>query len=148
MTHPIPENAHFFVVYRAQMQAANRLIRQMPGQTTLYAVFIEALCAQEHNEGFLRLQPKMLASDLNIDPEHVLDALRTLQRLGILIPHPKGWGVCDKLGMNPHVAWKGRPAVRDLRLRSARPIGAAPPLVTDHPNVIDIRDCIMPRSKA
>ncbi|EME68720.1 hypothetical protein H261_16877 [Paramagnetospirillum caucaseum] len=148
MMPPIPEDAHFFAVYRAQMQAANRLIWQLRERPIHYAVFIEALCAQQHNEGYLRLEPKKLASDLGIDPELVLDALRTLQTMGILIPHRDGWGVCDKLAINPHLAWKGRPDIRNLRIRSARPIGEASPLASDMPNVILMRDCIVPRPKA
>jgi hypothetical protein len=141
MEKTIPEEKHFFAGFRAQMQIANGLIWQETNRATVYAVFIEALCAQHHNEGYIRLQPRKLADDLGISEEVVLDALDALQALGILIEHPQGWAVARKLAVNPHVAWKGRPDIRDVHLRSATPLQKSASLVTEATNVIRITDC-------
>lgn len=138
MNPPVSEKTYFFTVYRAQMQVANELIWQQPERLILYAVLIEALCVQEINEGVLRLEPRKLATNLSLDPEQVLNALRILESLGILMPHPKGWGVCEKLAMNPHLSWHGYADIRNQRIRTARPIGTAHHEVTTAPNVIYI----------
>jgi|GEM_PF-6177285 len=120
----IPEEIHFFAAFRAQMRIANRLIWQLPDPATTYAVFTEALCELEHNKGVIRLQPRKLAKDLCITEDAILDALNRLHALGILIEHPEGWGAANKMAVNPHLAWKGRPAIRDVYLRTTVPLGA------------------------
>lgn len=117
METTIPEEMQFFAGFRAQMRIANGHIWQGADPATTYAVFVEALCAQHHNEGYLRLQPRKLADELGIREEAIIDALDRLHALGILIEHPEGWSVARKLAVNPHVAWKGRPNVRESRLR-------------------------------
>lgn len=124
MRTPIPEENHFFACFRGQMRVANRLIWQLPDPATTYAVFTEALCELEHNKGFIRLQPRKLANDLGITEDVIRDALNRLHALGILIEHPEGWGVANKLAVNPHLAWKGRPDIRDVSLPTTAPLDA------------------------
>lgn len=122
METTIPEEMQFFAGFRAQLRIANGLIWQEADPAITYAVFLEALCAQHHNEGYLRLQPRKLADELGISEEAIIDALDRLHALGILIEHLEGWGVARKLAVNPHVAWKGRPNVREFRLRAVAPL--------------------------
>ncbi|MCA1910296.1 MAG: hypothetical protein LDL39_18265 [Magnetospirillum sp.] len=124
MKSSIPEESYFFVCYRAQTRIANRLIWQLPDPATAYAVFTEALCELTQNDGVIRLQHRKLANDLGITEDAVFDALNRLHALGILIEHPKGWNVIDKIAINPHVAWKGRPDIRDVHLRTTAPLDA------------------------